>query len=134
MSTRPIKSPTAGHAAGLVEAFIESAPDAQRATLREIRGMIRDTMPGAVETMSPNHFPVYTAPDGLWLAGFASRKACPMLYVMAPGVLDRFEARLGPLRSGKSCMKFAPTRAVDDAALRAIAREILADAARHLER
>ena len=111
-----------------VDTFIREAPAEHRDDLREIRKMIREAMPGAVETMGPSGFPVYTDDDGNWLAGFATRKPCAMLYVMAPGVLDRHADRLGTLRSGKSCVRYRASRAVSKEELVELSRVMLAEA------
>lgn len=108
-----------------VAAYIQAAPEAQRPALRELRQMIRAAHPDALEQMGPNGFAVYTR-DGQWIAGFATRRKCPMLYVMAPRVLDAFAEALGKLRTGKSCVEYREGREMSMDRLRELARQMLA--------
>jgi uncharacterized protein YdhG (YjbR/CyaY superfamily) len=107
-----------------VDAYIAGAPEAQQDALREMRGMIRAALPHAEEGMSPNGFAVYTVDDA-WTAGFATRAKGAMLYIMAPGVLDRYEDRLGHLRSGRSCIEYRASTTLTMDELRDLAREML---------
>jgi len=91
-----------------LDAYIEEAPEGQRASLRGLREKIEREFPG-VEPQMPNGFPVWTV-DGHWCCGFATRKKGAMLYVMAPGVLDRHAEKLGRLRSAKSCVDFKASK------------------------
>lgn len=108
----------------LVDQFVARAPAAQRSTLVELRRMIRQHLPHAEETLGSSGFPVYTV-GGSGMAGFSSRKKGPMLYVMAPGVLDAFADRLGRLRSGRSCVEWRETADMTLDRLRQLAGEIL---------
>jgi uncharacterized protein YdhG (YjbR/CyaY superfamily) len=90
-----------------VAAYLDKAPPDQRPTLEKLREMIVQRLPDAEESIQSG-FPVY-ARNGTWLAGFATRKKGPMLYIMAAGVLDRYVDRLGKLRSGRSCVEFRPS-------------------------
>lgn len=92
-----------------VTRFIESAPSHQQATLYRLREMLRSVLPDTTEEMSGNGFPVYTK-EGEWVAGFGSRKNGAMLYVMNADLLDRFNARLGRNRTGRSCIDFRNTK------------------------
>lgn len=107
--------------------YIQSAPADQRPILSELRGMIVRAMPDAQECVKSG-FPVYKV-GGAWAAGFASRKKSPMLYIMAPGVLDRHAGVLGKLRGGRSCVEFRETGAMSLDRLRAIAAQMLNEAA-----
>ncbi len=110
-----------------VAGYIQRVPAEQRPHLEELRHLILGFFPDAEETFE--HFPVY-ARGGTWLAGFASRKKGMMFYLMDPALLDAFEERLGPLRSGRSCVEY---RASDDLTLketRGLILELLAAAAR----
>jgi len=108
-----------------VTEYIANAPADQRPTLERLRQMIRAALPDCTEQIGSSGFPVYTR-DGDWIAGFATRKKGPMLYIMAPGVLDEFEERLGPLRSGNSCVEFRATKTVSEADLWRMTEEMLA--------
>jgi hypothetical protein len=80
----------------------------------------------------PNGFPVWTV-NGEWCCGFATRKKGPMLYVMAPGVLDRHEAKLGKLRSGKSCIEFKASKTMTLEELDALADLLYREARESME-
>lgn len=99
--------------------YIESAPEEQREALRRLSVKIERELPG-VDPILPNGFPVWTVGDQ-WCCGFATRKKGPMLYVMAPGVLDRHAEKLGKLRSGRSCVEFKPSRTLSIEDLDALA-------------
>ncbi|MCA9278588.1 MAG: DUF1801 domain-containing protein [Phycisphaeraceae bacterium] len=105
--------------------FINNAPESQQKTLNNIRAMIRKALPMTTEEMSPNNFPVYTFGSQRWVAGIGTTSKCPMLYVMDQKVLNRFEKRLGNLRSGKSCVQFRASKQVTLDELSDIAREML---------
>ncbi|MHC4940767.1 MAG: DUF1801 domain-containing protein [Planctomycetota bacterium] len=92
-----------------IAAYIESAPPEQRPHLQSLHDKIVRELPD-VEPILPNGFPVWTV-NGAWCCGFATRRKGPMIYVMAPGVLDR-HAELGSLRSGKSCVEFKASKSM----------------------
>lgn len=89
-------------------AYIDSAPAEQRPQLKSLHDKIVRELPDVAPIM-PNGFPVWTI-DDQWCCGFATRKKGPMLYLMAPGVLDRHDSKLGKLRSGKSCVEFTASK------------------------
>jgi len=49
-------------------------------------------------------FPVVVR-DGEWLAGFAMRAKCPMIYVCSPHTLSVMGKELKPLMAGKACLE-----------------------------
>ena len=107
-----------------VDDYIANASSGQQDALRELRGMIRDALPHAEESICSSGFAVYTI-DGDWAAGFATRGKGPMLYIMAKGVLDRFDDRLGSLRSGKSCVDYKASKTMTLDELRELVHEML---------
>ena len=109
-----------------LDAYVDDAPEEQRASLRTLRAKIEREFPG-VEPDMPNGFPVWTI-DGNWCCGFATRKKGPMLYVMAPGVLDRHADKLGSLRSGKSCVDFKASKTLTLEELDALADVLVREA------
>ncbi len=111
-----------------VDAYIAAAPEAQRGTLAELRAMIRRALPGAKEEIGSSRFPVYTV-DNAWRAGFATRAKGPMLYVMDSALLDRYEAELGKLRSGKSCIEYRASKTLSAGELEELAKRMLAELA-----
>jgi uncharacterized protein YdhG (YjbR/CyaY superfamily) len=111
-----------------VDAYVETAPIAQRPELANVRALIRKHFPRANELLGSSGFPVYTDADGTWLAGFAWRKKGPMLYVMNAVVLDRYDERLGELRSGKSCVEWRATKGLSIEQLTELADAMLKEA------
>lgn len=118
--------------AATVPSYIESAPHEHQAALRSLRKRLKDHLGACTkETMGASGFPVLVVDDA-WVAGFAWRKKCPMLYVMNSALLDEFEPRLGKLRSGRSCIEWRDSKALSLKDLGALADEILAEAARRV--
>ena len=114
-----------------VTAYIASAPEAQRGSLRKLRTMIRRHLPGTHEEMGASGFAVYVI-DGNWVAGFATRKKGPMFYLMITAVLDEYAERLGRLRSGKSCVAWKDSTHLPLPELEKLANEMLEAAARRV--
>ncbi len=112
-----------------VDRYIADAPAPMQPALTEMRTLIHEHLPGLTELVCSNGFAVYTNSANEWIAGFAWRKKGPMLYIMAKGVLDRYDDQLGSLRSGRSCVewKASSTMTMDD--LRKLAADMLHDAA-----
>lgn len=117
--------------ADAVDRYLASAPEDQKTVLEHLRALIRLHLPEAEEQIGSSGFPVYSVKKA-WVGGFATRKKCPMLYVMARGVLDEFEASLGPLRSGRSCVEWRPSKGRSDSELRELAGQVLARTAETL--
>ncbi|HBY58226.1 MAG TPA: hypothetical protein DEH78_00285 [Solibacterales bacterium] len=111
-----------------VEAYIAAAPAEQRPRLNFLRRAVRKALPIATESFESN-MPVYKVGD-TWTAGFASRKKGVMFYAMDSGLLDRFDARLGKNRSGKSCIEMTANKRLSEKDLDALALEILAELAK----
>jgi uncharacterized protein YdhG (YjbR/CyaY superfamily) len=109
-----------------VACYIEGAPADQQEVLLRLHEKLVAEFP-EVEPVLPHGFPVWTV-DGRWCCGFASRKKGPMLYVMAPGVLDRHAEELGRLRSGKSCIEFKASKSLTIEQLDALAGELIEEA------
>lgn len=106
--------------------YVASAPESQRPILTRLLALQRELLPDCEETLDP--FPVFTR-NGQWVAGFATRKKGPMLYVMAEGVLDRHAEAIGKRRSGVSCIEFGSTKTESEDDLLALAKQLLAEAA-----
>ena len=111
-----------------VAGYLLQVPAEQRPHLEELRHRILEHFPDAVESFE--RFPVYVR-HGQWLAGFASRKRGMLFYLMDPAVLDAFEERLGPLRTGKSCVEYRATRDLTLRESRRLILELLAASARN---
>lgn len=112
-----------------VAQYIADSPQDLQATLEHLRRKITSHLPGADEQIGSSGFPVYTVNDQ-WIAGFAWRVKGPMLYIMAPGVLDENEGELGALRSGRSCVEWRAGKTMSMEELDVLADRMLADAAR----
>ena len=97
-----------------VTTHIARSPADQQQLLERLRAMIRERLPQLTESFE-NRMPVYKA-GSVWKTGFASRKKGVMFYVMDEGLLDRFAAELGSLRTGKTCveMKVSAQRSLVD--------------------
>ncbi len=113
------------------DAYIAQAPPEQQPLLRELHALIRSTLPSACEHVDRAGMVVFTH-GSRWIAGFGFRKKGPMFYVMQPGALDRHAERIGRLRTGHSCVDWRPSQSLDAAALRELARQILAEVAAEL--
>ena len=111
-----------------VTAYIAGAPEEQRGALKKLRRMIRKHLPRAHEEIGASGFAVYVV-DGNWVAGFATRKKGPMLYLMITAVLDEYSDRLGLLRSGKSCVDWKDSNHLPLRELEKLANEMLGAAA-----
>jgi len=115
-----------------VASYIDAAPVDYHPALRSLRRRLSEHLGACTkESIGASGFPVRTI-DDVWVAGFAFRKKCPMLYVMNTRLLDRFDERLGVLRSGRSCIEWRESKALDFDALGALVDEILAHEARRL--
>jgi len=115
-----------------VAGYIASAPKEQRAALRELRSLIKKAAPGAVEAIADDGYVGYRTEDGRWVAGFAHRAKCPMLYVMAGKGMAKNAGKLGPLRSGKSCIEWRELKgkpSLTYAELKEMAKEMVSEAA-----
>jgi len=102
--------------------YVDGAPEGIRPALVELRKWIRKALPRARETM--DHFPVYTIDDE-WISGFAYRKKGPMFYCMQSSLLDKFDDRLGKLRSGRGCVEYRGSKAMTFEDVRKTVQEIL---------
>lgn len=110
-----------------VTLYIDAAPQAQQAFLRELRAMILKALPGAEEQMGSSGFPVYTV-GGRWVSGFATRKKGPMFYMMLGDAMKAHEPALRGLKSGNSCIECRETKDLPMGELKKVIRAMLADA------
>jgi uncharacterized protein YdhG (YjbR/CyaY superfamily) len=89
--------------AGEVDAYLENLEPGRRKALTEVRSLVLDTVPGAVETMR-YRMPTYEH-DGRVLCAFASQKHYMSLY-MDTGLVEKHRDDLADLDVGKSCIRF----------------------------
>ncbi len=110
--------------ANTIDDYLNMAPLDQRPELIEIRRLIEKNLSKARGGIGSSGFPVYTI-GNQWKAGFAYRAQGPMLYIMEPNLLNQYEAKLKPVRSGKSCLRYCSARNLPLGELRRLAVEML---------
>jgi uncharacterized protein YdhG (YjbR/CyaY superfamily) len=86
-----------------VEEYLEQLEPQRRAALTEVRELILEEAPEAVETMK-YRMPTYQYGTGI-LCAFASQKRYMSLYMETEAVEDH-KAELEDLDVGKSCIRF----------------------------
>ena len=88
-----------------VEDYIESVDEARRPTLEALRALVRETVPGAEETVRYGMAHYSRHGD---LCAFAAQKRYFSLYMLGRGdVVERHRGELGRLSVGKGCIRFA---------------------------
>ncbi len=105
-----------------VEQYLAELPDARRATMAQLRTLIRESAPTATECM---RYGVPSYELGELLCSVAAQKQHYSLYLMDTKLLDRFRPQLGKLSVGKGCIRF---RKLEDAPL-PLLRQIVSEAA-----
>jgi hypothetical protein len=83
--------------------YLASLPADRRATAERLCALLEDAYPVSSIQLYRG-FPIVVR-DGEWMAGFAMRAKCPMIYCCSPHVLAEMGAELQPLMAGKSCME-----------------------------
>jgi uncharacterized protein YdhG (YjbR/CyaY superfamily) len=86
-----------------IDEYVASFPPEVRKILQQVREVIRDSAPGAVETIS-YQIPTFEL-DGTHLVYFAGWKNHISLYPVPSGTGD-FDERLAPYQTGKGTVKF----------------------------
>lgn len=86
-----------------VDAYLEELEADRRAALAQLRSLILEAVPGAVEGMK-YRMPTYEYEGGI-LCAFASQKRYMSLY-LAPDIVEKHRAELSGLDVGKSCVRF----------------------------
>jgi uncharacterized protein YdhG (YjbR/CyaY superfamily) len=107
-----------------VDAYLAGLAPDRREALNEVRTVILDAAPDAVETMK-YRMPTYEHEDGV-LCAFASQKHYMSLYLDTDLVEKRREEFAG-LSVGKSCVRFRRLEDLPLGTVRAILRETLRD-------
>lgn len=87
-----------------VDEYLDEAPEPHRSTLIELRRVLRDLLPDAVEGISYG-MPVFKV-DGKAVAGYAHFKHHCSYFPHSSTVLPRFENELGTYQWSKGTMKF----------------------------
>jgi uncharacterized protein YdhG (YjbR/CyaY superfamily) len=86
-----------------VDEYLDALHPQRRAALTEVRSLVLETVPHAVETMR-YRMPTYDYRDHM-LCAFASQKRYMSLY-MDTDIVDKHRADLAHLDLGKSCIRF----------------------------
>jgi uncharacterized protein YdhG (YjbR/CyaY superfamily) len=86
-----------------VDEYLESLTPERRAALAELRSLVFEVAPDAVETMK-YRMPTYEYGDSV-LCAFASQKHYMSLY-MDTGIVEKHREELTGLSIGKSCIRF----------------------------
>ena len=90
------KSPT-------VPAYLAEVQSEHRADLKQLRALIRQAAPRAIECMRYG-LPGYD--QGGMLCAFAAQRSYLAFYSLDPQVVESFRPQLGGLRTGKGCIRF----------------------------
>ena len=88
---------------GSVQEYLEALEPSRRAALAEIRTLVREAVPDAVETLR-YQMPTYER-DGEVVCAFASQKQYMSLY-MDVDLVEMHRDELAGLDVGKSCIRF----------------------------
>ena len=105
-----------------VDAYLEQLEPKRREALSQLRSIILDTVPGAVETMQ-YRMPTYQYAEGV-LCAMASQKRYMSLY-MEVGVVEEHKAALQGLSTGKSCIRFTSLEKLPLDEVRAMLKETM---------
>jgi uncharacterized protein YdhG (YjbR/CyaY superfamily) len=115
-----------------IDDYLEKLGPDRRAALAQVRSLILEAVPDAVESMK-YRMPTYEY-GGAMLCAFASQKRYMSLYVEPP-ILDGHSEELLRLDLGKSCIRFKSIDQLPLATVRAILREtVQAIDGQHLDR
>jgi uncharacterized protein YdhG (YjbR/CyaY superfamily) len=86
-----------------VDAYLKDLNPERRTALSDLRAVVFEAVPGAIETMR-YRMPTYEY-GGDMLCAFASHKRYMSLY-MDPRIVEEHKAELKGLSIGKSCIRF----------------------------
>lgn len=105
-----------------VDAYLEKLAPERRAALTELRSLVFDVVPDAVEDFR-YRMPTYWY-DGEPLCAFASQKRYMSLY-MDVKLVEHHRAELAGLDLGKSCIRFRKLEKLPRDTVRVILRETM---------
>jgi uncharacterized protein YdhG (YjbR/CyaY superfamily) len=105
-----------------VDEYLAGLEPDRREALAELRALVQEEAPGAVETMK-YRMPTYEVQGGV-LCAFASQKQYMSLY-MDTGLVEEHRAELGGLSVGKSCIRFRKLDKLPLETVRTMLRETL---------
>ena len=108
-----------------IEAWFGRLPADQRAALRRLWSIIRDTAPGAVETIG------YGVPAfhyrGRAFVSIGAAKAHCSLFVQSPAVMEAHAAELARYPTSKGAVRFRPDEPLPESLVRLLVRARLAE-------
>ena len=103
-----------------VDEYLAGLEPDRREALTELRAIVLEEAPGAVETMK-YRMPTYEYQGGV-LCAFASQKQYMSLY-MDTGLVEEHRAALDSLSVGKSCIRFRKLEKLPLETIRTMIRE-----------
>ncbi|HWJ49082.1 MAG TPA: DUF1801 domain-containing protein [Candidatus Udaeobacter sp.] len=98
-------------AAASVSTYIADVPAAQRAAIKKLRALCKQSLKGYEECIEYG-VPSYKR-KGVLEVSFASRKQYVALYVLKKDVVDEFRAKLSASSIGKGCIRFGNPDNID---------------------
>lgn len=101
-----------------VSTYIEQAPERWQESLRLLRRLCLEELPGFEEGMAYG-MPSYRR-DGEVEVTFAGQKNYVSLYVMRTEVVRAHAEQLGKLSVGKSCIRFRRLEQIDESVVRSL--------------
>jgi uncharacterized protein YdhG (YjbR/CyaY superfamily) len=97
------------------QAYLDAVPEDQISLLTGLRGLIREAVPGAEETI---RWGMLCYEDGGALFALAAQKNSVNLYVMATGALEEMAGELAGIDHGKGCLRFKKSSGVPTETIR----------------
>jgi len=104
-----------------VDAFIRASPQETQAKLRELRAIVRTTVPGAIESIS-YRMPMYKL-NGKALVAFAGFKNHIGFYPMSGTFLDDYKEELKDYVTTKGGVQFPSTKPLPAALLKKLLKD-----------
>lgn len=90
--------------------YLATVPARDRATAARLCDLLERAFPVSMIQLYRG-FPIVVR-DGEWMAGFAMRAKCPMVYCCSAHVLEVMGDELQPLMAGRSCLELRAKRGV----------------------
>ena len=103
-----------------VDTYIDSLDESRQSSLRQLRRIILETVPGAEETIQYN-MPYYTY-HGM-LCAFASQKHYMSFYLLDGEIVEQNRHLLAGLSVGKGCIRFNDINKLPEPTIQAMLRE-----------
>ena len=107
-----------------VSEYLDEPHDKWGETLRRVRDLCRDNLPGFEETMA-YRMPSYKR-NGEVEVAFARQRQYLAIYILRTAVMDAHETDLAACDTGKGCVRFAKPEKVDFELVKRLLRETAA--------